>query len=337
MVERKTLLATLLIVIIAAVFAGYTVGLFSASSGETVTVTSSTTITEIQTITTTSTISAQNMDFPFHTAENDTLMTGRLFENGRLLLALSINGSVFQFGESVNITATLTNLTPEKYYVIIALGELLIYNNNGSHIWSSPEYLWKFSFGPPTIFYFELGPYETFRIPEVSNYWNLKGLQKNYTKITYQDQFVPEGTYTIIWKPGVGIPDILSDINPPLTLEFNVKYPPTKLITDNKDVHIVSQFKGWSTTELESYKVFTELRYSRENLDWLNIFTADPETGDLLKNIANFRLTIPDPIVNYRGYFWFVSINTEPDRPAMEAGLYSHSFYVNAINATIIN
>lgn len=116
---------------------------------------------------------------------------------------------------------------------------------------------------------------------------------------------------------------------------------PSNFISSDEAVSIASQFKGWGAAEIASYGVFTEMRYLNESLEdgekWLDIYIADPKTGEILRHQQSLSFKIPDPVVKLRGYYWYVSINTNPDAPPMEAGTYSHSFWINAVNATIMH
>ena len=106
-------------------------------------------------------------------------------------------------------------------------------------------------------------------------------------------------------------------------------------ITSDSAINAAKQFKGWSPTQLASYGVFTELRYLKEEEGWLIIYTVDPATGKILQLEQSLLLTIPDPVVKLRGYYWFASINTNVSAPRGQVGAYSNLFWVNAINAAI--
>lgn len=350
----------MVIIVFIASIAGFTAGQFLSQEEQiettestitkTQTITSSSTIiettTSVLTKTATSTTTVSRINFPLTTNETNGLIVGRMSNKGHVLITLSINSSTFYQGEIVNITATITNLTPENVTMSLIEFHLPIFRNQGSEVWRSPISLWPGGSGlrPPWTQDFNLKPFESSKIPYATTFWNLTGLKvSNETnRIIYSGEYVPEGKYKIEWM----FDDALtSDFysgksyggrNPPLELEFTVESPPIQLISAEDAVNIVAQFKGWNTTELESFEVFTEMRYVKENVGWIIIFTAEPETGELIKNIATHRPTIPDPIVNYRGHYWYISINTEPDKPPMEAGLYSQSFSVDAINAVII-
>jgi len=106
------------------------------------------------------------------------------------------------------------------------------------------------------------------------------------------------------------------------------------LISSDKAVNAAVQLKGWNATELASYRVFTELRYLKEENGWLYIYAADAKTGNLtFEQILS--LQIPDPVAKLRGYYWYVSINTNPNADIKEVGTYSYDFWVDAVNATV--
>jgi hypothetical protein len=110
---------------------------------------------------------------------------------------------------------------------------------------------------------------------------------------------------------------------------------PPSLISSDDALMVAAQAKGWSATQISSYKSLTELRYLEQNGDWLEIYVADPETGNLLKHEQSLSLKIPDPVVNLRGYFWFVSITTNTSVSLQEVSHYSHLFWINATNSKI--
>jgi hypothetical protein len=106
------------------------------------------------------------------------------------------------------------------------------------------------------------------------------------------------------------------------------------LISSDKAVNAAVQLEGWNATELASYRVFTELRYLKEENGWLYIYTTNAKTGNLtFEQILS--LQIPDPVAKLRGYYWYVSVNTNPNADIKEAGTYSYDFWVDAVNATV--
>lgn len=110
---------------------------------------------------------------------------------------------------------------------------------------------------------------------------------------------------------------------------------PASLISSDEAVKVAAQSKGWSTAQLASYRNFTELRYLKQNGDWLEIYAADGKTGTLLKREQTLSLKIPDPVVKLRGYYWFVSVTTNTTVPVQEAAHYSYLFWIDAANTTI--
>lgn len=228
MVERKALVAILLIVITFSV-SGYIVGQFLTSSGETVTVTSSTTMTEVQTITTTSTskitetvtlttnISGDLM-IP-SPANSSAIIRGRLLYDGTIFVTFSIDKPIYSIGEIVHIKSTITNLSPNnKHFWIGDSSDPMIRVGNSTHIWTwlYPEFAYAFSFFPLPPSYIELSPGETKTIAWMTSDWNMKGLHHssgnvmdywlpwNSTGISlignfYNDYFVSEGQYTVTW------------------------------------------------------------------------------------------------------------------------------------------
>jgi hypothetical protein len=173
--------------------------------------TSSTTIIETETKTTTSittTVSSMT-SFPFHKVELDDQIEGIMRENGRILVTLSINGSVFHYGETVNITAALTNMTPQNLTVRLVEFHLPVFTSQGNEVWRTPIDYWPAGrhLRPQQEYDMDLKPFETVRIPYASNYWNFTGLQiSNETnRAVYSGILVPEGEYIIDWELGIAI------------------------------------------------------------------------------------------------------------------------------------
>ena len=212
LVERKILMGIVIIVLIVSV-AGYSVGLFSASSGETVTVTSSTTITDVQTITTTSisritetVTSTTNIsgDLLIPSPANSTAVI-RMFYllDGDILATLSIDKPSYSLGETVHIKATFTNISPEEIKIDLNTGSIFrIMNTSDLSVWTYPEYMWYAFLAPnPPVIHLTLSPGET----KTEGYWsivdwNMTGLvyESGYRNV-YNDHLVPEGQYTLIW------------------------------------------------------------------------------------------------------------------------------------------
>ncbi len=234
MVERKILVATVIIVLMVSV-AGYSVGLFSASSGETVTVTSSTTITEVpQTITTTSTskitetvtsTTAVNRDLPIPSPANSTaIIRSHLIFNGTILITYSIDKPTYSIGEIVHIKSTITNLTPNKRFFRLGGHSPMIEVGNSTNgwVWIYPEFAYAFYVFPLPPDYINLSPGETKTIAWMTADWNMKGLhflpeRDVYNEYYvpwereglslkgdfYNDYFVSEGQYNITWSTGI--------------------------------------------------------------------------------------------------------------------------------------
>ncbi len=307
------------------------------------TIKSSTTMTETETKTITSIITTvSKTDFPFHKFDPHILTVGQLILNGRLLLTLSINDSVFTYGEIVSITATLTNLTPQNFTeVSLAEFQLPVYNSNDNNIWTTPISKWKDpGFRPAWTVDLSFKPFETIVIPYVSSYWNFTEIQivEGVGRV-YTGQLVPEGTYRIIWRPSIAIYSTpYQTESPTLSLEFTVKAPPLKLISSEDAVNIAAQSKGWSATELASYRVYSEFRYLnvslKEDGEWLDIYRASPSNGDILWLQQSLLLETQDPVVNLRGHYWYVTVNTNPGTPR-ESEKYTCIFWIDAINATL--
>ena len=158
----------------------------------------------------------------------------------------------------------------------------------------------------------------------------------------------PSGGYQIFVNPRtgeVGMPTVPSTTFPVTTtveastitsVEENLTQP--NLISSDKAVNAVMKFKGWNTTEMMSYGVFSELRYLKEESGWLNIYTVDPNTTKILNFEQSLSLQIPDPVVKLRGYYWYVDVNVNPKTVAPgtfpEAGVY-YNFWVDAVNGTV--
>ena len=160
----------------------------------------------------------------------------------------------------------------------------------------------------------------------------------------------PTGGYEIIVNPRtgeVGMPTISSIITWPETtttetstttsVEENLTQP--NLISSDEAVNIVMKFKGWNATQMSSYGVFTRLRLLEEEEGCLNMYIVDPNTTEILRFEASLKLTVPDPVVKLRGYYWYVDVNTNPKTVTPghppEAGVY-YNFWVNAVNSTIM-
>lgn len=198
MVERKILVATVIIVIISLV-GGYFAGHFLAPI-EKVTTTSSTTITEIQTITTTSTwniteTSTRTLHVPDY---SKAIIRSHLIFNGSILVTYSIDKPTYSIGEIVHIKSTITNLTPNNITNIRFGGYMIEVRNSSHQVWTDP--VWMFRSGPPPggPGGIELLPGETKILEEwMTADWNMHELQSS-------NPFVSEGQYTVTWPTDIG-------------------------------------------------------------------------------------------------------------------------------------
>ncbi len=222
MVKSKTLAGALLVAIISLV-AGYALGQFFAPAGETVTTTSSTTITEIQTITITSTwkitetvtsTTAVVRDLPIPSPANSTaIIRGHFILNGSVFVMLSIDKPTYVLGDIVHIKGTITNLTPINFslgfgYFNIWSSMITIWDDKGGIIWVSPEWYRLGGIGPPPADTFDLKAEETIIFDWATRDWNMTGLhiiprQPNESsgRVAYNDFLVPEGQYYLIYQP----------------------------------------------------------------------------------------------------------------------------------------
>lgn len=200
MVERKTLVAALIVVIIASV-GGYAVGQFSAPIEQDITTTSTTIIqTETKTTTSTSkitetvtstTINGRVLPIP-SPANSTAVIRGYYLLNGSIFLMLSIDKPTYVLGETVHIRGTLTNLTPNNISLRIwDAATYLIYEKNQKTVWMNPEEFLQAGFVPPPIEYVDLGQGETRSLGWVTADWNITGL----------DSPVSEGQYHLLWRP----------------------------------------------------------------------------------------------------------------------------------------
>ena len=113
--------------------------------------------------------------------------------------------------------------------------------------------------------------------------------------------------------------------------------PQPQFISSSEAVSIAAKSEGWSPAQLSSYGVYTEMRYLKTDGQVLDIYVVNPATGGNLTLQGTLSLTVPDPIVNLRGYYWFVSFNTSPNQPIQDAGLFSYTFWIDAVTGTIMH
>jgi hypothetical protein len=217
MVERKTLLAVLLIVALASA-SGYAVGRFStpgdrlktiiSTVATTQTTTSSTTmtVTGIRTVThTTTAIKESPSRLPLPTSSSAIIKRHLLF-NEDILVLLSIDKQVYQLGETVQIRATATNLTPNSITFPLDQNLLKVVNGTGRTVWVLPErsFVGGLGFPPPSDEPMSLAPGETKRIGRWSSAdWNMTGIRPPPWlpgETLYEDHVVPEGEYTVVWQ-----------------------------------------------------------------------------------------------------------------------------------------
>jgi len=196
--------------------AGYSVGLFSASSGETITVTSSTTITEIQTITTastsritetvTSTINISGDLLIPSPANSSAIIRGRLLYDGTIFVTFSIDKPSYSIGEIVHIKSTITNLSPNN--MSFQFESMIYVMNNIEAVWIYPEFMFTQGLGPLPMSQINLSSGETKILEEwMTADWNMIGLHYNSSGVYYDDYFVPEGQYTVLWPTDIGYDD----------------------------------------------------------------------------------------------------------------------------------
>lgn len=223
-------MATLLIVITFSV-ASFIVGQF-LTPVEQVTSTSSTTITDVQIITTTSvwtrtttltwkitetsTTTSTVVKEPPSTipppANSTAIIRSHLIFNGTVFVMFSIDKPVYSIGELVHIKTIITNLTPKNMSFIFEAPVIKVLNSTEQAVWTYPEGVYGSGFGPATVSRLNLLSGETKIIEEyMSSDWNMTGLHMITTKVSggshselyYNDHFVPEGQYTIVWPTGI--------------------------------------------------------------------------------------------------------------------------------------
>lgn len=231
MVESKTLVAALLIVIIASV-AGYAVGQFSTSEERVTT----TTITETSTSTTTVVRDTPSTPSP---PENSTaVVKSRFALNGSVFLMLTIDKQVYSIGEIVHIKATVTNLTPRDISLDFSVNWIWIENATEKTVWMYPESYFASGITPALKgLWINLDPQGSAGIVSLMTYrecissdpgincfisiddatlpWNMSGLTEIITEssdtvqiqIAYNDYPVPEGQYTLVWTPTLRLDD----------------------------------------------------------------------------------------------------------------------------------
>lgn len=221
MFERRiTLIVSVLLIAVVAVGAlGYGVGRFVTPPEEITTTTTTTTtttqvstslvtVTERLTTTTTSTVSRAMLlpqTFPAPANSSAVIRSFYLF-NGSVLATLSVDKPVYSQGDTVHIKATLTNLTPD--YLTLDFYSYLfdILNSSRDIVWTHPEYMWNAGIGPPPETQIVIPPGETKTGGEWSTAdWNMKGLHfaKGGGPVYYDDHFVPEGQYTLMWDANI--------------------------------------------------------------------------------------------------------------------------------------
>lgn len=232
MVERKILVATIIIVFIASV-AGYSIGQFSAPT-EQVTTTSSITITEVQTITTTSTskitetitsttIIGKDLLIP-SPVNSSAIIRGRLLLDGTVFVTFSIDKSTYSIGEIVHIKTTISNLSPNNMSFRLGgqgSGTMIeVGNSTNGWVWIYPEFPFVFNNFPLPPVYFDVLAGETKIIAWMTADWNMKGLHHSSGNVSeyylpwnstglslignfYNDYFVSEGQYTVTWPSSI--------------------------------------------------------------------------------------------------------------------------------------
>lgn len=233
MVERNSLVATVIIILIALV-GGYVAGQFLSQEEQavitnstitTLTTTSSITITEISTKTTTIVKELpQTIPSP---ANSNAIIRGYLISNGSVFVTFSIDKPVYSLGEDIHIKATITNFTPNNISFSSGTAMIWIENETRKRSWAHPESTFGGGFGPaPRTNWINLGSEETISLDWASIDWNMTGLQRIFTrhssllssKVVYNDFLVPEGQYMLIWSPNFSFQNInnekISDIIP---------------------------------------------------------------------------------------------------------------------------
>jgi len=202
-----------MLIAIVALVAGYALGQFSAPAGQTVTTTSSTTITEVKTITTTSIRKITSTttvvgDLPSTIpppANSTAIIRGHLLLNGSIFLMLSIDKPTYVLGDTVHIKGTLTNLTPKNISLSIWDATTKIFNN-GNFLWVSPEWSLQGGIGPPPIEDVDLRPGEILSLDWATRDWNMTGIHRTSPSsaerslVIYNGILVPEGQYDVFWN-----------------------------------------------------------------------------------------------------------------------------------------
>lgn len=197
-------------------------------------ITSPTTITktEMKTTTFTTTVVREPPNTIPAPANSSAIMGARLALNGSVFLTISIDKPAYSQGESMHIKSTVTNLSPYNVSLDFDVNAIWIYNSSGKKVWTYPERIFFIGLGPGIDnLWIDLGPYCSaglaslwkyrsdwpdvpkepckYSIDDATVNWNMTGLHTvttrypghTSTRIVYDDHYLPEGEYTLVWKP----------------------------------------------------------------------------------------------------------------------------------------
>lgn len=235
MVERKTLVSVLLIVVLVSV-SSYSVGRFSTLKERVTT-----------TLTFTTTVVREPPQVLPPPANSIAIMKGRLALNGSVSLMLSLDKPVYSVGEVIHFKSTVTNLTPRNISLDFDVNVIWIVNSTGERVWMYPEHKFRIPHDPWTEgLWLGLGPYGSAGVVSLWKYrqcltlendeiisidsaafyfgdrcslsiddatidWNTTGLHRAIVKVSgnsvsrvfYDNHPVPEGQYTLVWEPSL--------------------------------------------------------------------------------------------------------------------------------------
>ena len=203
------------LIVIIALVGGYFIGQFSAQIIE-----QDTTTTITQTETKTSTLIRKITETYTRTLQvpsnSKAIIRSHLIFDGSILVTFSIDKPTYSIGEIVHIKTTITNLTPNDWSFNIG-GSIIEVRNSTKPVWTYPENVYFSFLAPWPGSEIDLLPGETKIIENwMTADWNMKGLHHssgnimdywlpwNSTGISlignfYNDYFVSEGQYTVIW------------------------------------------------------------------------------------------------------------------------------------------
>lgn len=271
-------------------------------------------------------------------------ISGKLLGMNRQLAVVIPNATVIKPGQNGTITIKLTSahINQNTDVTLSTINPLLDIQNlstNNTPLGVSVKFEKPLVTVPPngqaetkaTISAQPNAPQGTYLI-EIAATYNIPGYNTSTHSIVTLLLSVWNGAGELPPPPTLSRPENIQQ-----TSNNNTSTGTPTLISSDDAVKVAAQSKSWSAPQIASFKIFTELRYLKQNGDMLEIYTADAKTGTLLRREQTLSLKIPDPVVKLRGYYWFVSVNTNPTVPVYEVKYYSYLFWIDAKNATIVH